>query len=65
LREFGGGILDGDAPAKGENPAFGSYEVGIGFSGTRTADSGEQGIALPGKRSLRIAASLKLLMRRA
>lgn len=49
-------------PAKGENPVFGGYEVGIGFSGTCTADSGElEGIALAGKRSLRLAASLKLM----
>jgi T3SS negative regulator,GrlR len=51
-------------PAKGENPVFGGYEVGIGFSGTCTADSGElEGIALAGKRSLRLAASLKLMRR--
>ena len=38
-------------PAKGENPVFGGYEVGIGFSGTCTSDSGElEGIALAGKR---------------
>jgi len=35
-----------------------------GFSGTCTADSGEfEGIALAGKRSLRLAASLKLMRR--
>src|SRR3569623_3091759 len=46
-------------PAKGANPVFGGYEVGIGFSGTCTADSGElEGIALAGKRRLRMAASL-------
>ncbi len=51
-------------PAKGENPVFGGYEGGIGFSGTCTADSGElEGIALAGKRSLRLAASLKLMRR--
>ncbi|WP_456621960.1 GrlR family regulatory protein [Bradyrhizobium sp. P5_C12] len=51
-------------PAKGENPVFGGCEVGIGFSGTCTADSGEfDGIALAGKRSLRLAASLKLMRR--
>ena len=51
-------------PAKGENPVFGGYEVGIGFSGMCTADSGElEGIALAGKRSLRLAASLKLMRR--
>ncbi|CUT09800.1 hypothetical protein BF49_0880 [Bradyrhizobium sp.] len=43
---------------------LGGYEVGIGFSGTCTADSGElEGIALAGKRSLRLAASLKLMRR--
>src|SRR4051794_3974922 len=51
-------------PAKGENPVFGGYEVGIGFSGTCTSDSGElEGIALAGKRSLRLAASLRLMRR--
>ncbi|MCP3469578.1 hypothetical protein NLM33_04440 [Bradyrhizobium sp. CCGUVB1N3] len=51
-------------PAKGENPVFGGYEVGIGFSGSCTADSGElEGVALAGKRSLRLAASLKLMRR--
>ncbi len=49
-------------PAKGENPVFGGFEVGIGFSGTCTEDSGElEGIALAGKRSLRLAASLRLM----
>jgi hypothetical protein len=51
-------------PAKGENPVFGGYEVGIGFSGSCTEDSGElEGIALAGKRCLRLAASLKLMRR--
>jgi hypothetical protein len=51
-------------PAKGENPVFGGFEVGIGFSGTCTEESGElEGIALAGKRSLRLAASLKLMRR--
>ncbi|MET4390194.1 hypothetical protein ABIB73_005976 [Bradyrhizobium sp. F1.4.3] len=51
-------------PAKGENPVFGGYEVGIGFSGSCTEDSGElEGIALAGQRSLRLAASLKLMRR--
>src|SRR6201989_2491764 len=48
-------------PAKGENPVFGGYEVGIGFSGTCTADSGElEGIALAGKGRPRLAGSLKV-----
>jgi hypothetical protein len=35
-------------PAKGENPVLGGNEVGIGFSGTCTADSSEfECIALP------------------
>jgi hypothetical protein len=51
-------------PAKGEHPIFGGYEVGIGFSGT----CDEQGAlleasALAGKRSLRLAAVLKLMRR--
>ena len=51
-------------PARGENPVFGGYEVGIGFSGTCTEAGGElEGIALAGKRSLRLAASLKLMRR--
>ncbi|MGX1171217.1 hypothetical protein AB7M16_007483 [Bradyrhizobium sp. USDA 372] len=51
-------------PAKGENPVFGGLEVGIGVSRSCTEDSGElEGIALAGKRSLRLAASLKLMRR--
>jgi hypothetical protein len=47
-------------PAKGENPVFGGYEVGIGFSGACNQDSAElEFIALAGKRSLRLAATLK------
>lgn len=49
-------------PAKGENPAFGGHEVGIGFSGTcDEASAVLDGIALAGKRSLRLAATLKLM----
>jgi hypothetical protein len=49
-------------PAKGVNPVFGGYEVGIGFSGTCDQDRAElEGIALAGKRSLRLAATLKLM----
>ena len=49
-------------PAKGENPVFGGYETGIGFSGTCDGERAElEAIALVGKRSLRLAASLKLL----
>jgi hypothetical protein len=51
-------------PAKGDNPVFGGCEVGIGFSGSCTAESGElEGVALAGKRSLRLAASLRLMRR--
>jgi len=49
-------------PAKGENPVFGGYEVGIGFSGTCDGEGAElEAIALAGKRSLRLAATLKLM----
>lgn len=49
-------------PAKGENPVFGGYEVGIGFSGTCDEQSAElEAIALAGKRSLRLTAELKLM----
>lgn len=49
-------------PAKGENPVFGGCEVGIGFSGHCTSDGAElEGIALAGKRSLRLAATMKLM----
>ena len=49
-------------PAKGENPVFGGYEVGIGFSGTCDREGAElEAIALAGKRSLRLAATLKLM----
>ena len=49
-------------PAKGENPVFGGYEVGIGFSGTCDEAGAElEATALAGKRSLRLAATLKLM----
>jgi hypothetical protein len=49
-------------PAKGENPVFGGYEVGIGFSGTCDQQGAElEAIALAGKRSLRLKAVLKLM----
>jgi len=49
-------------PAKNENPIFGGYEVGIGFSGT-CDDRGAllEATALAGKRSLRLTAVLKLM----
>jgi hypothetical protein len=49
-------------PAKGENPIFGGYEVGIGFSGTCSERSADlEATALAGKRSLRLTAVLKLM----
>jgi hypothetical protein len=49
-------------PAKGENPVFGGHEVGIGFSGTCDGQGAElEAVALAGKRSLRLSASLKLM----
>lgn len=49
-------------PAKGENPVFGGYEVGIGFSGTCDAEGALlDATALAGKRSLRLTAVLKLM----
>lgn len=49
-------------PAKGENPIFGGYEIGIGFSGTCDADGAElEATALAGKRSLRLQAVLRLI----
>lgn len=49
-------------PAKSERPLFGGHEVGIGFSGRCDATSAEvDAIALVGKRSIRVAATLKLV----
>jgi hypothetical protein len=49
-------------PSRGERPIFGGYEVGIGFSGTYSADGAEaQATALAGKRSIRFHAVLKLI----
>ncbi|MBN8993235.1 MAG: hypothetical protein J0H42_33795 [Rhizobiales bacterium] len=49
-------------PAKSEHPLFGGYEVGIGFSGRCDAGGAEmEAIALAGKRSIRLAATLKLI----
>ena len=49
-------------PAKGENPVFGGHEVGIGFSGTCDDQGAElEAVALAGKRSLRLTATLKLM----
>ena len=50
------------APAKAEHPLFGGYEVGIGFSGRCDAGGAEiEATALAGKRSIRLAATLKLI----
>src|SRR5262249_4566343 len=51
-------------PAKGEIPVFGGHEVGIGFSGSCGEVGAElDAIALAGKRSLRLTATLKLMRR--
>jgi len=51
-------------PAQGQNPIFGGREVGIGFSGTCTADGAMlDATALAGKRSLRLTAVLKLMLK--
>ena len=48
--------------AKGEHPLFGGYQVGIGFSGRCDAGGAEiEATALAGKRSIRFAATLKLI----
>lgn len=49
---------------KANDPVFGGYEVGIGFSG-RSDDEGAawEATALAGKRSLRLSAEMKLLHR--
>ena len=49
-------------PAKSEHPLFGGHEVGIGFSG-RCDEAGAEmeATALAGKRSIRFAATLKLI----
>jgi hypothetical protein len=49
-------------PAKSEIPVFGGHEVGIGFSGSCNDAGAElEAIALAGKRSLRLTATLKLM----
>lgn len=53
-------------PAKGENPLFGGYEIGIGFSGTCDPQGAElEATALAGKRSLRLQAILTLIRKAA
>lgn len=49
-------------PAKNEHPLFGGHAVGIGFSGRCDAGGAEiEATALAGKRSIRFAATLKLI----
>ena len=62
-RRWKGQILHQEhTPAKGQNPVFGGYQVGIGFSGSCDAQSADlEATALAGKRSLRLTAVLKLL----
>jgi len=51
-------------PATGEIPVFGGHEVGIGFAGACRDDGADlEAIALVGKRSLRLTATLKLMRR--
>src|SRR6202012_6226777 len=51
-------------PSKGENSVFGGHEVGIGFAGTCNEEGASiEATALAGKRSLRLAAVLKLMRR--
>jgi len=51
-------------PSRGENPVFGGHEVGIGFSGTCDEEGASiEATALACKRSLRLAAVLKLMRR--
>jgi hypothetical protein len=51
-------------PSQGERPVFGGHEVGIGFSGTCNQQGALiEATALAGKRSLRLAATLKLMRR--
>ena len=62
-RRWKGEILNQEhTPAVGEIPVFGGHEVGIGFSGTCHETGAElEAIALAGKRSLRLSATLKLM----
>lgn len=49
-------------PALAEHPLFGGHEVGIGFSGSCDASSaGLEAMALVGRRSIRLAATLRLM----
>ncbi|CAN5260778.1 hypothetical protein BH11PSE4_BH11PSE4_24660 [soil metagenome] len=51
-------------PARKEHPLFGGLDVGIGFSGTCSPDGAElEGVALAGKRSVRLQAKLRLIDR--
>jgi hypothetical protein len=58
----GGFVNQEHTPAKDEHPLFGGHEVGIGFSGRCDAAGAEiEATALVGKRSIRFAATLKLI----
>ena len=49
-------------PASSEHPLFSGHEVGIGFAGSCHREGAElEAIALAGKRSLRLGASLRLV----
>jgi hypothetical protein len=49
-------------PSQGERPVFAGHEVGIGFSGTYSNDGAvADGVALAGKRSIRLSAVLRKL----
>lgn len=51
-------------PARGVDLIFGGHEVGIGFSGTCSAERAQlEATAFTGKRSLRLSADLNLLQR--
>ncbi|NVN86545.1 MAG: hypothetical protein HXX15_10705 [Rhodopseudomonas sp.] len=65
LGRWKGQILNQEhTPAKIEHPIFGGHEVGIGFSGSCDQEAAElEAMALVGKRSIRLSASLKLMRR--
>lgn len=58
-----GGIVNQEhTPAKEAHPVFGGHEIGIGFSGTFDSQGATlEAAALIGKRSIRLAADLKLM----
>ncbi len=59
-----GQILNQEHTPSKDDPIFGGHEVGIGFSGSYDAEQAVlEATALAGKRSLRLAATLKLMHR--